>query len=654
MSYKFSHSSAPVRECKNVEFGIVSLDEIKQMFVLSASDAWEILERITDETCRLFSLNPENARPQWMIITVLSVPPPCVCLRVSMEHNRSGEDDLTHMLNHIVRFSDFIEKMKIAPRIKSISACLKGKEGRIRGNLMGKCVDLCARSVIAGELYISIEEVGVPKSIAFDLTSPETVNALNIEKMQKLLGARFSISGVDRKGFDSKKLIVEPRVKIGDTLERHMIDGDYVIFNRQPTLHKMSMMAQKIQTTRVELETLMTVSKNHMSSQASKLDNALTQDALCGIRKMTERNTFISKQDIMDMTGKQIILTILPRIDLSGYHYLHTEKKESFEKKPHPIAEKHEFEKLSPWDTNVLIEDGGLVSGLICKKTVGASARGIVHISYNDNGSNAAREFIVDTAQVVNYWLLHNGFSVGLADAIISPSTQKDIKDTIQKQCKKVSAMNQMFSNGRIIPRGSLSIDKTKENYVQDFLAKARDVSGKLANESLPKFKDIKQMVEAGSTGSILNICQISSNVGILSNFIKRTLSSFSKFDDSPESRGFQHKSSETQELFFHAMGGREGVIDTAVKIAETGYVQRRLVKALEDLIVKYDRTSEWVVLQLHRKFLRDTMRIYEDSWPLLPNIKGVITCAGKIHPWKMVHWHKILKIFSIVFFLSI
>ncbi|RKO94715.1 hypothetical protein BDK51DRAFT_25294, partial [Blyttiomyces helicus] len=760
---------------------------------LSASDAREILERITDETCRLIGLNPENARPEWMIITVLPVPPPCVRPSVSMDHNGKGEDDLTHMLNNIVRFSNSIEKnehgasvnifrkalevnvtnymdnevsgvdqslQKGGRPIKSISARLKGKEGRIRGNMMGKRVDFCARSVITGDPYISIEEVGVPKSIAINLTFPETVNALNIEKMQKLVnnspnypGARFYISGVDGKRFDLKKVKVKPRVKIGDTLERHMIDGDYVVFNRQPTLQKMSMMAHHAkvmdystfrlnvnvtasynadfdgdemnlhmpaqQTSRAELETLCTVSKNLMSPQASKPVNALVQDALCGIRKMTERNIFISKQDIMNMvlwikdfdgilpqpaimkplplwTGKQIISMILPRIDLYGYDYLHAEKKEEFEKKPHSVAEKDEFEKLSPWDTNVLIDDGELLSGIICKKTVGASAGGIVHIIYNDYGSEAARDFMDNAAQVVNYWLLHHGFSVGLGDAIISPGTQKDIKDTIQKQCEKVSAINQMFRDGKIIPRGSLSIDETKENYVQDFLAKARDVSGKLANESLPKFNNIKQMVEAGSKGSILNICQISANVGqqivdgkrIPWGFNKRTLPSFSKFDDSPESRGFVMNSFITglspQELFFHAMGGREGLIDTACKTAETGYIQRRLVKALEELIVKYDGTvrnsrndlfqfyygedgldgiaierqtfptmllsdhefqrdyynckleqSEWVVLQLDRKFLRDTMRIPEDNWPLPLNIKRMITRAGKIHPWK-------------------
>ncbi|RKO94694.1 hypothetical protein BDK51DRAFT_36240 [Blyttiomyces helicus] len=721
---------------------------------LSASDAREILERITDETCRLIGLNPENARPKWMIITVLPVPPPCVRPSVSMDHTGKGEDDLTHMLNNIVRFTlevnvtNYMDNevfgvdqslQKGGRPIESISARLKGKEGRIRGNMMGKRVDFCARSVITGDPYISIEEVGVPKSIAINLTFPETVNALNIEKMQKLVnnspnypGARFYFSGVDGKRFGLKKVKIKPRVKIGDILKKHMIDGDYVIFNRQPTLHKMSMMAHHAkvmdystfrlnvnvtasynadfdgdemnlhmpvqQTTRAELETLMTVSKNLMSSQASKPVNALVQDALCGIRKMTERDVFISKHDLMNMvlwikdfdgilpqpaivkplplwTGKQIISMILPRIDLKGYHYLHAEKKEAFEKKTSSFAEKHEFEKLSPWDTNVLIDDGELISGIICKKTVGASAGGIVHIIYNDYGSCAARDFMDNAAQVVNYWLLHHGFSV---------DTQKHIQKTIQKQCEK----------GRIIPRGSLSIDETKENNIQDFLAKARDISGKLANESLPKFNNIKQMVEAGSKGSILNICQISANVGqqivdgkrIPWGFKYRTLPSFSIFDDSPESRGFVMNSFITgltpQELFFHAMGGREGLIDTAVKTAETGYIQRRLVKALEDLIIKYDGTvrnsrndlfqfyygedgfdgnaierqtfptmllpdfeferdyynsnlekSEWIVLQLDRKFLRDTMRIPEDNWPLPLNIKRMITRAGNDNP---------------------
>ncbi|RKO90446.1 hypothetical protein BDK51DRAFT_35905 [Blyttiomyces helicus] len=205
-------------------------------------------------------MNPENAHPEWMSITVLPVPPPCV-----------RPNDLTHMLNNIVRFSNSIGKnehgasVNIFPKalevnmtnymdnelsgvdqslqkggrpIKSISARLKGKEDRICKNMMGKPLDFSASSVITGDPYFSIEEAGVPKSIAFNVTFPETVNALNIENMQKLVnnspnypGARFNISGVDGKRFDLKKVKVKPRVKIGDTLERHMIDGDLFIFN---------------------------------------------------------------------------------------------------------------------------------------------------------------------------------------------------------------------------------------------------------------------------------------------------------------------------------------------------------------------------------------------------------------------------------------
>lgn len=252
---------------------------------LTAEEARKILERISDDTCRLIGLDPYNARPEWMILTVLPVPPPCVRPSVAMDYNGKGEDDLTHMLTNIIRSNILVKKNKnsrcvndfkvllelhvtsyidndvsgLSPQlqkggrpIKSLTARLKGKEGRLRAHLMGKRVDQSARTVITGDPNISIEEVGVPYPIAKTLTFPETVINSNIVKMQKLVdnspnypGAKFVIreSG-DRINLDYVK--TKPILIIGDSVERHMIDGDTVIFNRQPTLHKMSMMAHRV------------------------------------------------------------------------------------------------------------------------------------------------------------------------------------------------------------------------------------------------------------------------------------------------------------------------------------------------------------------------------------------------------------------------
>lgn len=263
------------------------IDKKAERIYISAAHAREILCKISDDTCRLIGLDPEKTRPEWMIVTVLPVPPPCVRPSVTMDTQGRGEDDLTSTLKDIINTNINLKKhmdsshTKIVNEIKtllqiyvcsyidndvsglpqamakggrpykSISARWKGKEGRIRGHLMGKRVDFSARTVITGDPNISIEEVGVPKSVAKNLTFPETVNRLNIHKMQELVdrspeypSAKFVIleSGKGNRIF-LERAKKKPKLHFGDIVERHMVTGDIVLFNRQPTLHKMSMMA---------------------------------------------------------------------------------------------------------------------------------------------------------------------------------------------------------------------------------------------------------------------------------------------------------------------------------------------------------------------------------------------------------------------------
>ena len=334
----------------------------------------------------MIGLNPENARPEWMIITVLAVPPPCVRPSVTVDNAGQGHDDLTHMLTNIVRYNglvgkhhgrmatEYLEQLEFhvtayidndvtgLPQalqkggrvIKSLTSRLSGKEGRIRLNLMGKRVDFSARTVITGDPHLSIEEVGVPLSIARTLTFPERTTNWNIEKLQKLVdngnatypGARYLVKESGQR-IDLSIVKKTPEIIVGDTVERHMVTGDTILFNRQPSLHKMSMMAHKARvmpysTFRLnvnacssynadfdgdemnlhlpqshaaiaELETLSMVSKLLVSAQANKPSNALVQDALCGIRLITSRDVFIRREEFMNllMTLKVVFIGIV-------------------------------------------------------------------------------------------------------------------------------------------------------------------------------------------------------------------------------------------------------------------------------------------------------------------------------------------------------
>lgn len=262
---------------------------------LTAEDVLRILKRIPEEDMELLGFHPQWNRPEWMICTVLPVPPPAVRPSIIEENGQRREDDLTHKLSDIVKYNQQLkqrietgkgteEHLKVLTnliqyhvatfmdnqipglpvaqqrngrKLKSIADRLKKKEGRIRGNLNGKRVDQSARSVITPDPYISLDELGVPIRIAMNLTFPEEVNAYNIEEMRRLVrngpnewpGAKYvrlASEGV------TKTLKYAPREKIaeelreGDIVDRHMRDGDYVLFNRQPSLHKMSMMCHKV------------------------------------------------------------------------------------------------------------------------------------------------------------------------------------------------------------------------------------------------------------------------------------------------------------------------------------------------------------------------------------------------------------------------
>jgi DNA-directed RNA polymerase II subunit RPB1 len=251
-----------------------------------------LCEKISVEDYTLLGFSEEWCKPEWLICSVVPVPPPSVRPSVKKQgDSQRMEDDLTHKFVDIIKFNNGLKQKidshcrqeliddwtemvqyhvatmidneisgvsqssyKCSGRpIKAIRQRLKGKEGRIRSNLMGKRVDYSARSVITPDPNIELDELGVPIKIAINLTYPEIVNAYNIESLTRYVrhgphvwpGAKNIIKG-------TVKLSLTPTNKdtiqldMGDTVNRHLMDGDYVLFNRQPSLHKMSMMGHRV------------------------------------------------------------------------------------------------------------------------------------------------------------------------------------------------------------------------------------------------------------------------------------------------------------------------------------------------------------------------------------------------------------------------
>lgn len=653
--------------------------------------ALHVFRSISTSEIADLGLSNDYARPEWMIITVLPVPPPPVRPSISMDgtgQGMRGEDDLTYKLGDIIRANGNVRQaqqegspqhilqdfeallqyhvatymdndiagqpqalQKSGRPVKSIRARLKGKEGRLRGNLMGKRVDFSARTVITGDPNLSLDEVGVPRSIARTLTYPETVTPYNISRLHQLVqngpnehpGAKYVIRA-DGTRIDLRhhKRAGAISLEYGWKVERHIIDGDFIIFNRQPSLHKESMMGHRVRVmpystfrlnlsvtspynadfdgdemnlhvpqteeTRAEVMQLCMVPLNIVSPQRNGPLMGIVQDTLAGVYKMCRRDVFLTKEQVMNIllwvpewdgvipqpaifkprprwTGKQLISMVIPKI--VNLHMRSDDKADDS-----PLK-----------DEGLLVHGGDLMYGLLTKKNVGATGGGIIHIIFNEQGPDAAMAFFNGCQRVVNYWLLHNGFSIGIGDTIPDKATIEKIEEAIAKEKNKVAELTASATANTLESLPGMNVRETFESQVSKALNTARDQAGTRTEKSLKDSNNAVQMARSGSKGSTINISQMTALVGQQSvegkripfGFKYRTLPHFTKDDYSPESRGFVENSYlrglTPTEFFFHAMAGREGLIDTAVKTAETGYIQRRLVKALEDVMAKYDGT---------------------------------------------------------------
>ncbi|KAJ2363412.1 DNA-directed RNA polymerase II core subunit rpo21, partial [Coemansia sp. RSA 2611] len=437
---------------------------------------------------------------------------------------------------------------------------------------------------------------------------------------------------------------------------RNLMDDDVIIFNRQPSLHKMSMMGHRVKVmpystfrlnlsvtspynadfdgdemnlhvpqseeSRAEIKEICMVPKQIVSPQSNKPVMGIVQDTLCAIRKFTQRDNLFGLDMVMGLmlwlpdwdgvlptpcvlkpkplwSGKQVYSMVIPK----GTNCQQTSA-------GHPDDERT---WISPGDTRVCVQDGELVCGILCKKTVGATQNGLVHTIFNEFGSETTRRFFDGTQRVINNWFVHNGFSVGIGDTVADNQAMIGVGNIINERYAQVDNAILKAQSDQLECQPGMTIKESFEAEVNTALNTARDDAGKKVSENLKASNNVLQMAISGSKGSGVNISQMTACVGqqnvegkrIPFGFRYRTLPHFTRDDYSPESKGFVRNSYlrglTPQEFYFHAMGGREGLIDTAVKTAETGYIQRRLIKALEDIMCQYDgtiRNSQGQVIQ--------------------------------------------------------
>jgi DNA-directed RNA polymerase subunit A' len=654
------------------------------------------LERIPDDDLLIFGINPKVVRPEWTVLTALPIPPVTVRPSITLESGERSEDDLTHKLVDVLRINQRLQENRDAgaPQLivedlwellqyhvttyfdnqtsgipparhrsgrplKTLAQRLKGKEGRFRSNLSGKRVNFSARTVISPDPLLSINEVGIPEEAAIELTIPIRVNSFNMDMVRELVlrgpkaypGVNYVIrpDGHRIKVTDKNAENVAEKIKEGYIVERHMIDGDIVLFNRQPSLHRMSMMAHEIRVmpfktfrlnlsvcppynadfdgdemnlhvlqseeARAEAKILMRVQEHVLSPRFGGPVMGAIHDHITGIFLLTHKERRIIKEEVIRFltaigyrskipapagksddgkeywTGKQLFSLVIPT-DIS------MDYKAS-------ICNNCDECKGEECDVDgfVKIRKGKLICGTIDEKSVGAFKGKILDLVARNYGSDKGREFLDAVTKLAIESISTFGFTTGIDDDDIPTIAKLQVEEILSTATKEVAKLVESYNKGLLNRLPGRSLEETLEVEAMKVLARARDDSGNIARKYLGLGNSSVIMAKSGARGSMLNLAQMAAAIGqqavrgerISRGYQYRTLTHFKKYDLGAEAKGFVKASYKSGlnplEYFFHSMGGREGLVDTAVRTSRSGYMQRRLINALEDLKVTTDGT---------------------------------------------------------------
>lgn len=560
------------------------------------------------------------------------------------------------------------------------------KTGHVRQNMMGKRCDRTARTVMGGDPTLKLNEVAIPYEIANTITISEYVTLINIHKLTELVntpgkasviikknGTRLSVSkaavktgtilnhgdkitrnGIEFLVTDCKialqkndviirctengiektipTILPEKRkitLEIGDQIERYLKNGDFVLLNRQPTLHRNSMQGMKvviregktmrvnlaivtgfnldfdgdemnifIQNTlesRAELEYLSNAIYNILSTQSNKPEIVIVQDSLLGAYLMTKNVIKMKKKDFQKC---------LMHIDYD-YDYMKRLQQIQMLRKENFYSAHMLFGFIFPPDFHyelpglLKIEYGIVTFGYFEKTSLKGTSLSLIRILCMEYDEKTTAKFIDNIQFLTNAFLEIYPFSVGIYDCLIgSASKKEEIKNTIQKFFLEATKVGT-----------STDIPHIRESRVNVALNKAKDIGLKIAKEALHPENNFISTVSSGSKGDYFNIAQITGLLGQQNlngrrpiptlNNNTRTLIHYPEviFDMERKyrSRGFVASSfiegMHPDEMFFHAMTGREGMTKTAMGTASSGYIQRSIVKINEDLKIEYDNT---------------------------------------------------------------
>ena len=667
---KCNHCSIEVQEVKLLK--PTSFYKDKDMILPTDIRDW--LASIKDDDLRALGFDPLYSRPEWMIITALPVPPVNVRPSITLETGERSEDDLTHKLVDIIRINQKLEAninagapqliiedlwellqyhvttyydnetANIPPArhrsgrpLKTLAQRLKGKEGRFRYNLSGKRVNFSARTVISPDPRIRMDEVGVPPAIAEELTVPHQITEWNLEYSKQLVLAEKYPQAIYIIRSDGRRMKVgetpEMRkeqaegLKVGWTLERQLMDGDIALFNRQPSLHRISMMAHHVkvlpgktfklnpvvvspynadfdgdemnlhvmqtQEAQAEARVLMKVENQVLSPKHGHAIIKPQEDHVSGLYFLTRDDAFFTKeqaQSFLYLCG----IEELPPPDSPGKKY----------------SGKMLFSLLLPKDITlkvkskigqeIVIKNGELIKGAIESKAMEGELLEKIFILH---GPEYTRNFIDNATKLALESVSLYGLSVSLKDYTLSDKAYGKVDEVNQKMNREVENLIVQYKNKSLERAPGMSLKETLEGMIMQIASKTREDVGKVVESDLGIENSSIIMAKIGARGSLLNAIQMSALVAqqsvrskrLTRGYRKRILPYMKPGSLGASDRGFVfasfHSGLNPAEYMFHSMGGRESLVNTAIRTARSGYMQRRLINALQDLVVMQDMT---------------------------------------------------------------
>jgi DNA-directed RNA polymerase beta' subunit len=669
--------------------------------ILRAEDCYNILKNISDVDCRIMGFDPKINRPENLVI--LSFPIPPVAIRPSIKRDtiasKTYEDSMTDKLVDVIKsntrlrvnkeksaimneefkYNDSHHKVlqyhvatyfnnetsmlqkseqKTGGRLyKSVSERLKGKQGRIRGNLLGKRTNFSGRTVITSNPDIGTDELGVPLKLAMVLTFPEVVTPQNISRLSKLVkngrdnypGANYVFpKGNNKRPIDLRYRKKNIKIHYGDIIERHLVDGDYVLYNRQPSLHKLSMMGhrcvifkdpelttfgmnvsvtapynadydgdemnifvpQSIQAS-TELELIANVRNQIIAPGESNPKIELKQDAPLGAYLLTRQNM------IMEPHHASNIIMKIKNIE----HNFENEEVTSYDVLSALLPKKLNIVQYADnGEKKFEIINGKLLKGTLTNQLIN---KVILTTILDQYGNDAATDFIDNFQRIILQFLLSNGSTIGLKDIILSKEGVKKCKDQLKKKRIEVESMLTEIENNPDL----VNPDVLETNITSTLQSVLGDIS-KIAMSDLKKENNLFILIDSKAKGKPDNVANMSGGRGqVVLNFArikkkvnKRTLPHYFQNDDRPEARGYIESSLfeglKPLEFFMDAMTGREGLIDTAIK-SVTGDTKLMI---LDKNKTKQISIGEWIdeLLEKNKSSIE-----YDDDRELLQLPKG-------------------------------